>query len=122
MSKQPYNKDTNRMEWQEQWSTTNKTNILNKFLLDDEDTGMTVKQMIYPKGYWTAWHTHPCGHGIYVLRGILRTNEGEYGPGSFVWWPEGTRAEHGSTEEHEVEVLFITNKPFAIEYEDKPAK
>ena len=116
MENKTFAKDTNRMPWQEQWSSTNQTNIFNKFLLDDPDTGMSIKQMIYPKGYKTAWHTHPCGHGIYVLRGILKTNRGEFGPGCFVWFPQGSVDEHGSTQEMEVEVLFITNKPFGISY------
>lgn len=49
--------------------------------------------------------------------GVLVTHEGEYGPGSFVWFPEGGWMEHGATDENECTFLFITNKPFGICYE-----
>jgi quercetin dioxygenase-like cupin family protein len=51
-----------------------------------------------------------------VLEGTLVTNDGQYGPGSFVWFPEGNVMEHGATAEKDVVVLFITNKPFDIHY------
>lgn len=84
-------------------------------LVDDEDTKMLVKQLIYPKGVFTPWHTHNCAHGMYVLRGTLYTNLGDFSKGSFVWFREGSKAFHGSKDE-EVEVLFITNKEFDIHY------
>ena len=110
--------DTSSMEWEKEWSEYNQNYIFNKRFIDDEDTGMKIKQMIYPMGFNTRWHTHPCSHGIYVLRGKLKTNKGLYGPGSFVWFPEGVLAEHGSTPEEDVEVLFITNKAFEINFQD----
>jgi quercetin dioxygenase-like cupin family protein len=53
---------------------------------------------------------------MYVLEGTLQTGSGMYGPGSFVWFPEGIEMEHGATAEADVTVLFITNKPFDIHY------
>jgi len=41
---------------------------------------------------------------------------GRFGPGCFVWFPEGTVMEHGASDEGDVTVLFITNKPFEIHY------
>jgi quercetin dioxygenase-like cupin family protein len=61
-------------------------------------------------------HTHPCGHGMYVLEGNLVTHRGTYGPGSFVWFPEGEAMEHGASAQGDVTVVFITNKPFRIDY------
>jgi quercetin dioxygenase-like cupin family protein len=87
-----------------------------KHLLDDPDTGMTVRLLTYPAGVTNPWHTHHCAHGMYVLDGALRTNAGEHGPGSFVWFPEGILMQHGATPERDVTVLFITNKPFEITY------
>ena len=49
---------------------------------------------------------------MYVLDGILKTNAGSFGPGSFVWFPEGMEMEHGATQDNDVTFLFITNKPF----------
>ena len=53
---------------------------------------------------------------MFVLEGTLSTQEGQYGPGNFVWFPEGTVMEHGASAEHDVTVLFITNKRFEICY------
>ena len=85
-------------------------------LIHDEDTGMCVKMVKHPAGVVTPWHTHPCAHGNYVLKGTLRTNIGDFGPGTFVWFPEGTEMEHGAKEDEEVEFLFFTNKEFAINF------
>ncbi len=41
---------------------------------------------------------------------------GTFGPGSFLWFPEGMLMEHGATEGGDVTTLFITNKPFDIRY------
>ena len=46
-------------------------------------------KLIYRAGWTNPWHTHPCAHGIYVLDGSLATHQGTFGPGSFVWFPEG---------------------------------
>ncbi|PKM59995.1 MAG: DUF4437 domain-containing protein [Firmicutes bacterium HGW-Firmicutes-4] len=93
-----------------------------KTLSVDTETGMTVFEIFYPAGYMTTWHIHPCAHGIYVLEGILRTHEGLYEPGSYVWFPEGNLAEHGATEVMPVRIVFMTNKLFDIEYRDNPMR
>jgi quercetin dioxygenase-like cupin family protein len=85
-------------------------------LIDDPDTGMQAMKLVYRAGFTNIWHTHPCAHGMYVLEGTLRTHRGEYGPGSFVWFPEGGVMEHGATEDADCVFLFITNKPFGIHY------
>jgi quercetin dioxygenase-like cupin family protein len=77
---------------------------------------MEVRLVRYPAGVINARHTHPCAHGMYVLEGRLQTHEGVYGPGTFVWFPEGMTMEHGATAEGDVTVVFITNKPFEIHY------
>jgi len=116
--KNQFSLNTGDMEWEEEWSAYNGANLFNKHLIVDEDTGMLIKKLIYPKGFITRWHTHPCAHGIYVLKGKLKTDKGVYGPGSFVWFPENQLAEHGSTDGEDVEMLFITNKTFAIRFQD----
>jgi quercetin dioxygenase-like cupin family protein len=63
-------------------------------------------------------HTHPCGHAMFVLEGNLVTHRGTFGPGSFVWFPEGEAMEHGGSAEGDVTVVFITNKEFRIDYID----
>ena len=44
------------------------------------------------------------------VEGTLRTHEGDFGPGSFVWFPEGMTMYHGATEDSDCLMLFITNK------------
>lgn len=85
-------------------------------LIDDPETGMMMVKMVYRAGFVNPWHTHPCGHGIYVLSGSLKTHQGTYGPGSFVWFPEGGSMEHGATDDGDCTFLFVTNKPFDIHH------
>ncbi len=110
--------DVNSQTWEERPNPRLGMSSYMKLLHDDADTGMSVRLNFYPRGFVTRWHTHPCGHGMYVLEGILKTHEGVYGPGSFVWFPEGIVAEHGATAETDVLTLFITNKRFDIRYRD----
>ncbi|GGN72534.1 hypothetical protein GCM10011579_049850 [Streptomyces albiflavescens] len=43
---------------------------------------------------------------------------GDYPAGSFVWFPVGGTMTHGATEDGDCTFLFITNKPFDIQYVD----
>jgi quercetin dioxygenase-like cupin family protein len=70
----------------------------------------------YPAGFTNTWHHHPCAHGMFVLEGTLVTHQGSFGPGNFVWFPEGMTMEHGATQTEDVTVLFLTNKRFEIHY------
>ena len=53
---------------------------------------------------------------MYVLEGTLVTHHGSYGPGHFVWFPEGEVMEHGASPAGDATVVFITNKSFRIDY------
>ena len=75
-----------------------------------------IRLVRYPAGLVNPAHTHPCGHGLYVLEGDLVTHKGTFGPGSFVWFPEGEVMEHGASPAADVTVIFITNKSFRIDY------
>ena len=108
--------DSNAMPWEERPNEKIGRSLYRKNLIEDPDTGMAVRLVRYPAGIINPLHTHPCAHGMYVLEGTLVTHEGEYGPGNFVWFPEGSVMEHGATAEQDVTVLFITNKPFEIQY------
>jgi quercetin dioxygenase-like cupin family protein len=111
--------NSNDMPWEERPNASLGKSYYRKMLVVDPDTGMRVNLARYPAGFVTPWHTHPCAHGMYVLEGTLKTHEGSFGPGSMVWFPEGTLAEHGATAETDVLVMFITNKKFEIHYVDK---
>ncbi|MFB3923158.1 MAG: cupin domain-containing protein [Terriglobia bacterium] len=112
--------DTRAMVWEERFNEHLQRVIFRKDLFQDPETGMEIRLVRYPAGLVNPLHTHPCGHGMYVLEGTLVTHRGTFGPGSFVWFPEGEPMEHGATAERDVVVLFITNKPFRIDYLEKP--
>jgi quercetin dioxygenase-like cupin family protein len=108
--------DTTKLAWEERFSDHIGKAIYRKEFFSDPDTGMLVRLVKYPAGVINPAHTHPCGHGMYVLEGTLVTHKGSFGPGSFVWFPEGEVMEHGASADGDVVVVFITNKPFRIDY------
>jgi quercetin dioxygenase-like cupin family protein len=109
--------DTQTQPWEARFNAILGRTLYRKDLITDPDTGMEIRLTRYPAGFMNTWHTHPCAHGLYVLEGTLVTHAGRFGPGTFVWFPEGMAMEHGATAEEDVTVLFITNKPFEIYYQ-----
>jgi len=108
--------DTNTMPWEIRHIDELDGDLAAKQLIEDPDTGMSVMKMKYFAVFTNEWHTHNCAHGMYVLDGILKTHAGSFGPGSFVWFPEGMEMEHGATPDNDVTSLFITNKSPDIHY------
>jgi quercetin dioxygenase-like cupin family protein len=112
--------DTTAMPWDENFNAKIGRALFRKELFRDPETGMMVRLVRYPAGVINPRHTHPCGHGMYVLEGKLVTHRGTFGPGNFVWFGEGEVMEHGATAEGDCTVVFVTNKDFRIDYvEDK---
>ncbi len=108
--------NTNELPWSERFNEKIGRDLFRKELYTDAETGMEIRLVRYPAGVINPRHTHPCGHGMYVLEGNLVTQRGTFGPGTFVWFPEGELMEHGASADGDVTVLFITNKPFRIDY------
>ena len=108
--------DTNAMQWEVHFNEKIGRSLFRKELYCDPDTGGLIRLVRYPAGVINPSHTHPCGHGMYVLEGKLVTHAGTFGPGMFVWFPEGEVMEHGASSEGDVTVLFVTNKTFRIDY------
>lgn len=108
--------DSNALPWEERFNEKLGRALYRKNLIEDPETGMEVRLVRYPAGVINPLHTHPCAHGMFVLEGTLVTHAGRFGPGQFVWFPEGMAMEHGAAPEGDVTVLFITNKPFEIHY------
>ena len=109
-------KDATQLPWQERFNDKIGRVLYRKDLFTDPETGMEIRLVRYPAGVINPQHTHPCAHGMYVLEGTLVTHQGSFGPGSFVWFPEGEVMEHGASADGDVTVLFVTNKPFRIDY------
>ena len=108
--------DTAAIPWQERFNEKLGRALFRKDLFIDPQSGMEIRLVRYPAGVINPSHTHPCGHGMYVLEGTLVTHKGSFGPGSFVWFPEGEVMEHGASAQGDVVVVFVTNKPFRIDY------
>ena len=116
MSKEFKSVNVNEMTWNEEFNEKAGRSLFSKRLIEDEETGVRITITKYPAGFINPKHNHPCAHGMYVLKGILHSSRGDFGPGSFVWFPEGETMWHGATENQDVEVVFITNKKFEINY------
>lgn len=110
--------DTQREPWQERFNERLGKMLYRKDLLADDETGVEMRLVRYPAGIVNPKHTHPCGHALFVLEGELVTHKGTFGPGSFVWFPEGEVMEHGASAAADTVVLLITNKAFRIDYLD----
>jgi quercetin dioxygenase-like cupin family protein len=108
--------DARAMPWEERFNEKIGRALFRKELHNDPETGALIRLVRYPAGVINPRHTHPCGHGMYVLEGKLVTHVGTFGPGTFVWFPEGEVMEHGASSEADVTVLFVTNKAFRIDY------
>jgi quercetin dioxygenase-like cupin family protein len=113
--------DTKGIPWAEVFNDRIGRALFRKDLFTDPETGVTIRLVRYPAGVINPEHTHPCGHGMFVLEGNLMTHRGTFGPGTFVWFPEGEVMEHGASAEGDVTVLFVTNKAFRIDYVDEPS-
>ena len=111
--------DAHALPWEERFNERIGASLFRKNLFTDPETGMEIRLVRYPAGIVNPLHKHPCAHGMYVLEGTLVTHAGTYGPGSFVWFPEGEAMEHGASAAGDVVVVFITNKPFRIDYIDQ---
>jgi quercetin dioxygenase-like cupin family protein len=111
--------DTKDMPWEKRENRHLPAPIFRKVLHTDAETGVFFQIVKYPKGVINPDHTHPCAHAIYVLEGTLVTHKGRFGPGSFVWFPEGEVMTHGATAEADVTVLLVSNKAFSIRYPDE---
>jgi len=111
--------DSNALPWEMRNNPHLPAPIFRKVLHTDPETGILMQIVRYPRGVINPSHTHPCAHGMYVLEGTLVTHKGSYGPGSFVWFPEGEVMSHGAAADGDVKVLLVSNKAFAINYVDQ---
>jgi quercetin dioxygenase-like cupin family protein len=74
--------DTGTTEWDSSHNPKLGVDLGRLMLRKDPDTGAEIRMIRYPKGVLNPEHTHPCGHGIFVLGGKLQTHKGTYGPGT----------------------------------------
>jgi quercetin dioxygenase-like cupin family protein len=91
-----------------------------KPLASDEQTGGIAMLVRYPAGQINPAHTHPVGHGMYVLQGHLVTNHGTFAPGTYVWFPPDEVESHGAGPDEDAVVLFTTHAGMTIDYVHPP--
>ncbi len=108
------------MEWTATHDPYTPGTFWDKQLPVDEDLGFCVTR--YPKGYYKTWHYHDMGHGIFVLKGKLRTESGVYGPGTLVWFPKGMVTRHGATDEEDCTFLFLSGAPKEIHFVEEDGR
>ena len=109
---------TRAVEWDRSFNPKLGVDLGRLMLRKDPKNGAEIRMIRYPKGIVNPEHTHPCGHGIFVLEGKLHTHRGTYGPGTWVWFPEGETMEHGAADEGDMTGIFITDGAFDIFYSD----
>ena len=113
-----YAVDTKATPWEASFNPKLGVALGRLMLRKDPKTSAEIRMIRYPKGIVNPAHTHPCGHGIFVLEGKLKTHKGTFGPGTWVWFPQGEVMEHGATDEGDVTGIFITDGAFEIYYRD----
>ena len=87
-----------------------------KPLFRDPRSGQTVMLVRYPPGQINPAHSHPVGHGMYVLQGSLVTHRGTFGPNTLVWFPPGEVMWHGAGPDDELIALFMVGRNFSTRY------
>jgi anti-sigma factor ChrR (cupin superfamily) len=90
-----------------------------RLLHDNKDNKLMSALVKYPKGFHEPRHYHTtCGHTIYVLKGRIRTPNGDLTPGSFTY--DAVNERHGPLiAVEDSEILFYTDGPFDMHIEDK---
>ena len=84
-----------------------------RFLHDNKENQLISAIVKIPKGHQQPRHYHTCGHSDYVLKGRLRSPEGDLTPGMFIYFAANER--HGPfTAIEETELLFYTDGPFDL--------
>ena len=89
-----------------------------RVLHNNERTKLSSALVKYPKGFREPRHYHKtCGHSIYVLKGRLKSQDGDLTAGMFTYAAPEDR--HGPyIAEQETEILFYTDGPFDFLVDD----
>src|SRR5438093_8643982 len=89
-----------------------------RLLHDNQQNKLASAIVRFPKGFREPRHYHTtCGHSIYILKGKLKSPEGVFTAGTFLYSAVNER--HGPfTAVEETEILFYTDGPFDYFVED----
>jgi len=103
---------SSKIEWQAMHIPGFPDGLQQKLLHDNKDNQLMSALVKYPKGFHEPRHYHTtCGHTIYVLKGRIRTPNGDLTPGSLTY--DAVNERHGPLiAVEESEILFYTDGPF----------
>ena len=89
-----------------------------RVLHDNKENQLISAIVKFPKGFREPRHYHTTfGHSLYILKGRLRSPEGDLTPGMFIYSAVNER--HGPfTAIEETDLLFYTDGPFDFIVED----
>jgi len=73
------------------WEATRFPGIESKTLFIDKASGSVTALIRMAPGARLPEHEHPLTEQSFVLDGVLADDDGECGPGDFVWRPAGSR-------------------------------
>jgi quercetin dioxygenase-like cupin family protein len=104
------------MDWTRNQQHRDLVTYFMKPLFQNTRTGDSIMLVRYPAGEMNPSHTHPVGHGMYVLQGTLVTHRGTFGRDTFVWFPANEVMFHGAGPDEDLIVVFTTNVDSRIEY------
>jgi anti-sigma factor ChrR (cupin superfamily) len=91
------------------WKPTPYAGVETKVLMQDPETGLLTALFRFHPGASLPLHEHVEIEQTYVLEGSLSDDEGEVGPGDYVWRPKGNR--HVARSKNGALVLSFFLKP-----------
>ena len=109
---------SSKIAWQAMHIPGFPEGLQQRLLHDNQDNKLMSALVKYPKGFHEPRHYHTtCGHTIYVLKGRIRTPNGDLTPGSFTY--DAVNERHGPLiAVEESEILFYTDGPYDLHIED----
>lgn len=117
--KQSFQVHVSKVEWKPMELPGVPKGLQQRLLHDNKSKQLISALVKFPKGFREPRHYHTtCGHSMYILKGRLKSPEGELTPGMFIYAAPNER--HGPfTATEETEFLFYTDGPFDFFVEDK---
>jgi quercetin dioxygenase-like cupin family protein len=104
------------LDWRRNQLHQDAVTYFMKPLFRDQSCGLAVTLIRYPAGQINPAHSHPIGHGMYVLQGSLVTHRGTFGPNTFVWFPSGEVMTHGAGDDEDLLMLFVASDAVRTDY------
>ncbi len=116
--RQSFKVDSKSIPWKAIESPSLPKGLEQRLLHDNQKNKLSSAIVKFPKGYRESRHYHTtCGHSIYILKGRLKSPEGDLTPGTFIYSAVNER--HGPfTAAEETQILFYTDGPFDYHVDD----